>query len=47
MQLLRISNLNLNSLFTGSSWKGLTAAGRAEKELGESEVAEGEWGVLD
>ena len=38
------SYLFLFSLWTGSSWKGLNAAGRAEKELGESEVAEGRGG---
>jgi len=29
---------------TGSGWKGLTATGRAEKELAESEVADGAMG---
>jgi len=35
-----------SSLLTGSGWKGLTAPGRAERELAESEVAEGAmvWG---
>ena len=30
--------------WTGSGWKGLTATGRAEKELAESKVANGEMG---
>jgi len=34
----------LRSLLTGSGWKGLTAAGRAEKGLAESEVADGGMG---
>ena len=39
--------LNVISQSTGSSCKGLTAAGRAEKELGESEVTERGmgWGI--
>lgn len=38
--------LNVISQSTGSGCKGLIAAGRAEKELGESEQAEGgmAWG---
>lgn len=32
------------SLWTGSGWEGLAAAGGAEKELVESEMAEWAWG---
>lgn len=40
--------LNVISQSTGSGCKGLIAAGRAEKELGESEQAEGgmAWGGI-
>ena len=39
------TNRNPNtSLSTGSSWKGLTSAERAEKELAESQVADGRLG---
>ena len=33
------------SLWIGSGWKGLTAGGRAEEELAESNVAEGSMGL--